>query len=125
MFKHYMKVYHLTYTYCVSSAEQNFIILEFFALLLYNNSIDAERHSVEQLRLCNHITFPLIVSIHKKDPVICNLSQISYMYIIILLKRFSNIQENVRYGLQTFIGIICNHLNTCIHFLLKNLALTL
>jgi hypothetical protein len=43
-----------------------------------------------------------------------------YIYIIMLMQQFSNIEEYVKYVLQIFVHIICNHKNICIHFLLLN-----
>jgi hypothetical protein len=49
--------------------------------------------------------------------VVIKVVEILYMFIIILLKQFSNIEEYVKYVLQIFGHIICNHQNICIHFL--------
>jgi hypothetical protein len=45
-----------------------------------------------------------------------------YMYIIMLIKQISNIEEYVKYLLQIFVHNICNHLNICTYFLLKKLT---
>jgi hypothetical protein len=37
------------------------------------------------------------------------LNEIIYMYIIILIKQFSNIEEYAKYVLQIYVYIICNH----------------